>query len=68
MSGQKLCQILEKPWVHYSGKIFSLVLMKLGHNVCLNEISDKFENGSCQVAWSDLRKNLVYALVATFSV
>ena len=33
--------------------------MKLGQNVCLNEILDKFENGSCMV------KNLVYALVST---
>ena len=35
-----------------TGRIFS-IFMKLGRNVCLDEISDNFENGSCQV------KNLV---------
>ena len=29
--------------------IFSLRLTKHSHNVCLNEISDDNENGSCQV-------------------
>ena len=32
--------------------------MKLDHNVCYNDISDKFESGSCQVKnfknWSSL--------------
>ena len=45
--------------------------MKLGQNVCLNEISYKFENGSCrvkyQVSRSNLREKFVYAIEATFS-
>ena len=28
---------------------FSLIIMKLGKNVCLDEISDEYENGSCWV-------------------
>ena len=44
-----LGQILEKPSVHSRGLIFSLILVKLGQNVCLNEIWDDFENGSCRV-------------------
>ena len=31
-------QILEKTRVHSRGHIFSLTIMKLGQNVCLNEI------------------------------
>ena len=31
------------------GHIFSLIIMKLWQNVCLDEISDEFENGSCRV-------------------
>ena len=42
-------QVLEKPSVPSRGHIFNLILMKLGQNVCLNEISDEFENGSCGV-------------------
>ena len=42
-------QSLEKPFVHSRGHIFSPILMKRNQNVCLDEISDKFENGSCQV-------------------
>ena len=44
-----LGQISEKPYVHSRGHIFSLIIMKLGQNVCLDEISDRFENGSCWV-------------------
>ena len=43
-----LGQILEKPCVRFRGHIFSSSIMKLGQNVCLDKISDKFENGSCQ--------------------
>ena len=46
MSGQKLKslgQISEKPYVHYRGHFFSPFIMKLGQNVCLDEISDRFE-------------------------
>ena len=46
---RSLGQILEKPCVHSKGHIFSPLIMKLGQNVCLDEISDKFEHGSCQV-------------------
>ena len=31
------------------GHIFSPIIMKLGQNVCLDEISDETENGSCRV-------------------
>ena len=59
---RSLGQILEKPCVHSRGHIFSLILMNLGQNVCLDEISDKFEIGSCgvknQVTKSNLRKTL----------
>ena len=42
-------QILEKPLVHSRGHIFSPIIMKLCQNFCLDETSDKFENGSCRV-------------------
>ena len=42
-----LGRILEKPCVRSRGHIFSPIIMKLGQNVYLDEISDKFENGSC---------------------
>ena len=41
---RSLGQILEKPCVRCRGHIFSLIIMKLGQNVSLDEISDKFEN------------------------
>ena len=41
--------ILEKPCVSPRGYIFSPIIIKLGQNVCLDEISDKIENGSCWV-------------------
>ena len=40
--------------------------MKLGQNVCLNDILDKFENASHQL--DEILKNCVYAPEATFSV
>ena len=51
-------QILEKPCVHYRGHIFSPIIMKPGQNVCLDEISDKFENGSCWLKNKVTRSNL----------
>ena len=36
----------KKPSVPSRGHIFNLILMKLGQNICLDEISDKFKNGS----------------------
>ena len=46
---RSLGQILEKPCVRSRGHIVSPIIMKLGQNVCLDEISDKFEKGSCWV-------------------
>ena len=42
---RSLGQILEKPCVPSRGQIFGPILMKLIQNVCLDEISDKFELG-----------------------
>ena len=42
-------QILEKPGVHSRGHIFSPIIIELGQNVCLDEMLDEIENGSCQV-------------------
>ena len=39
-------QILEKPSVRSRGHIFSRILMKVGQDVCLDDILDKFKNGS----------------------
>ena len=44
---RSLGQILEKPCARSRGFVFSLILMKLGKNVCLDEISGKLEIGSC---------------------
>ena len=38
---RSLGEILEKPFVHSRGHIFSLIIMKLRQNVCLDEISDE---------------------------
>ena len=46
---RSLGKILEKPHVRSRGHIFSPILMKLGQNVCLDEISDEFAIGSCGV-------------------
>ena len=46
---RSLGQILEKPYVPCRGHIFSPIIMRLGQNFCLDEISDKFENGLCWV-------------------
>ena len=42
-----LGQIVEKACVHSRGHIFSPIILKSGQNICLDEISDKFRNGSC---------------------
>ena len=75
-----LGQIFEKPWVVYAlqatfsvqGHIFSMILVKLGQNVCLYEISDEFQNGLFRIknrmAMSNLRKTFVHTLNATFSI
>ena len=45
-------QILEKPCVPSRGHIFSQIIVKLGQNVCLDKILDKFGNRLC---WSKTR-------------
>ena len=42
-------QISEKPCVCSRVHIFRPITMKLGQNVCLDEISDEFETGSSWV-------------------
>ena len=42
---RSLDEILEKPFVHCRGHIFSPILMKLGQNVCLIDISKVFDDG-----------------------
>ena len=42
-------QILEKPSVRSRGHIFSQIPMKVGQDVCLDDILDKLKNGSCGV-------------------
>ena len=42
-------QDLEKTCVCPRGHMFSPIIMKLGQNVCLDEILDEFENESCHV-------------------
>ena len=43
---RSLGQILEKPCVRCRGHIFSTIIMKLGQNICLDDIMNKVENGS----------------------
>ena len=42
-------QILEKPCVRSRGHILSRILMEVGQDVCLDDISDELENGSRRV-------------------
>ena len=42
---RSLGQILEKPCVRSRGHILSRILMEVGQDVCLDDISDEFENG-----------------------
>ena len=37
------------PCVRCRGHVYSPIIMKLGEKVCLDEIVDMFENGSCRV-------------------
>ena len=46
---RSLGQNLEKVCVHSRGHIFSLIIMKPGQNVCLNQVLDESENRSCRV-------------------
>ena len=43
---RSLGQILEKPCVRSRGHILSRILMEVGQDVCLDDISNEFENGS----------------------
>ena len=79
---RSLGQMLEKPYVHSRGQIStqilmsirhicSLILMKLGQNVCLNEIWANFEMGHVRLKSRSLEqmyKNLMFVLEATFPV
>ena len=49
IKARSLGKNLEKLFVCLRGHIFSPILMKLGQNVFLDEISKQFENGSCWV-------------------
>ena len=40
-------QILEKPCVCSRGHICSPIIVRLGQNVYLDEVSSEYENGSC---------------------
>ena len=42
-------QMVEKPCEHNTGHIMHPVIMKICQNVCLDEISVKFEYESCRV-------------------
>ena len=43
-------QILEKPCVHFRGYVFSLILFRLGQNVCFGDVFQKsLIMGNCQV-------------------
>ena len=46
---RSLGRILDKPCVCFRGHTFSLIIMKRGQNVFLDEISREFENESYQV-------------------
>ena len=43
---RSLGQIIGKPYVRSRDHIFSLIIMKLSQNVCLDKVSKGFENGS----------------------
>ena len=59
---RSLGQIIEKPCARSRGHDFSPIIMKLDQNVGLDEMLNKFENGSCgvknKVTRSSLRKPL----------
>ena len=55
---RSLSQMSEEPCMCSRGYIFSQMTMKLGQNVCLDEIFDDFENGSCRVKKKVTSSNL----------
>ena len=62
---KSLGQILEKPCIRSGCHFLSLIFMKIGQNLCLYEISDEVENGTCwilnKVIRSHLRKLCVHS-------
>ena len=46
---KSLGKIFEKPCVCCRGHIYRPMIMKLDQNVCVDELSDEFQNGSCLV-------------------
>ena len=46
---RSLGKILEKTYVCSRGHIFCPIILKHGQNVCVDQISDDFENGLCRV-------------------
>jgi hypothetical protein len=46
---RSLGQIIEKPCLHSRGHNIDSIFIKLAHNDCLDEVSVKFESGSCGV-------------------
>ena len=68
---RSLSQILEKPCVRSRGQCFSPFIIKSSQNVCLDKVSDEFENGyvgSKTGSLGQILENLVYALEARVSV
>ena len=57
--------MLKKPCVRSRGHNFHSIIMKLGQNFCLDEISDELKNGSCSV---NLRKPCVRSRDQIFSL
>ena len=53
-----LGHIVGKPYVRSRGHILGPIIMKLGQNAFLDEISDNFENGLCQVKIRSLGQTL----------
>ena len=45
----KISHVKSETRSNFRGHIFSLVLLKEGQNVSLDDISNEFENGSCWV-------------------
>ena len=59
---RSLGQILEKPFICSGCHIFSPTLLKIGQNVCLDNILDEFENESCWVKNRVNRSNVIKTL------
>ena len=55
---RSLGQFLEESCLHSRGHIFSPIFLKVGQNVCLDNISVKFDHGSIKVKHQVTRSNL----------